>query len=115
MKMYEINIKKDNPAVDVAIYDMINAIEFCRLSEIKLLKVIYGYGSHGKGGDIKKECLHTLKNLVKKNLIYDFIPGEKFSQAHKIYNKIIDYYPLILLDNELEHNFGVVLIIVSKL
>lgn len=115
MKMYEINIKIDNPAVDVAVYDMINAIDFCRLSDIKLLKVIYGYGSHGKGGEIKKECLNTLRRLVRNKIIYDYIPCEKFSQSHKYYDNIVKYYPPVAIDNELQNNFGVVLIIVSKL
>lgn len=115
MEIRQINIKEDNPPTDVAIYEMCNAIDLCVLENIKILKVIHGYGSHGKGGDIKKECIHTLKHLVRANKIYDYIPGEKFSPLNKYYKQIVEQYPPFLLDGEVSNNFGVTIVIITRL
>ena len=41
-------------------------IELCKLEGTPLLKIITGYGSHGKGGLIKNACENKLKQLKKK-------------------------------------------------
>ncbi|MBQ7307612.1 MAG: hypothetical protein IJW82_03695, partial [Clostridia bacterium] len=60
-KIKTINIKQDSPPADIAVFNLSKEIIYAKKTGIEVLKVIHGYGSHGKGGEIKK--------MVKKYLI----------------------------------------------
>ena len=112
--MHTINIKLDNPPADVAVANLQQEIELCSLAKIDVIKVIHGYGSHGKGGLIKTEIKKLLKTLKAKKKIIDFIPGEHFSQSLKYYKKLVEVYPEIILDSDLyPPNFGLTLVILK--
>lgn len=78
MKIETINIKQDYPPADVAVALMEIEIERLAKTETLALKVIHGYGSHGVGGEIKKQAHLRLGQLKRKGLILDFIPAEQF-------------------------------------
>ena len=65
----QINIKDDHPPIDVAIARAIREIECSALQKDDFLKIIHGYGSHGKGGVIKEAIKHYLPELKKKKII----------------------------------------------
>ena len=111
--LYTINIKLDNPPADVAIAYLTQEIELAKLSHYDAIKVIHGYGSHGKGGLIKQEAHKALNNLKHKKLILDYIPGEQFSVNNKYYKKLIEVYPELILDKDMyPPNSGVTLVLI---
>ena len=110
--MKTINIKLDNPPVDVAVANMITELELCKLENIDIVKIIHGYGSHGVGGLIKLEAIKALKNMRNKKQILDFIPGEQFSTNNKYYKKLIELYPELILNyNTFQPNSGITIVI----
>ena len=61
-KIKTVNIKEDFPPCDVAVFNLYKAIFENERMGFEVLKIVHGYGSHGKGGEIKK--------AVKDNLSY---------------------------------------------
>ena len=78
MKIETINIKDDYPPADVAVAQMEIEIERLAFSDTLALKVIHGYGSHGVGGEIKRQVHSRLNLLKRQGRIKDFIPAEQF-------------------------------------
>ena len=65
MKIETLNIKQDFPPADVAVANLEIEIERLTGSQTKAIKVIHGYGSHGVGGEIKRQLMHRLAELKK--------------------------------------------------
>ncbi len=73
----EFDIHYGMPTVEQALY---NLDVFLRLSKNeKIIKIIHGYGSSGRGGKIKNACREVLLKKQENGHIKGFIPGEAFS------------------------------------
>lgn len=75
-----VNIEQGKPLVEEALSRLERALEAARGEGVRVVTIIHGYGSSGKGGTIRSECRRTLEFLVAKKRIRDFIPGENFSK-----------------------------------
>ena len=71
-----INLKEDMPPVDIALCNMELEIEVGKISGVKAIKFIHGYGSSGVGGVICKAVRERLASLKKQRIIKDYIFGE---------------------------------------
>lgn len=107
-----INVESGLYACDEALALIENEIEVLSLDpNVKILKVIHGYGSSGSGGAIKSSLPNLLKRLVKLNKIEDFIENNKFGALNAKYKKYTKLYPSLLLDSDLQNlNAGITLI-----
>ncbi len=112
MKDYiEINIKNENQTTSLALAEFLLELDRCKFSEIKLIKVITGYGSHGKGGEIKKELLSLLLKLKREKQILDFMPCNKLTKE-KLHNLCVDF-PALITDTEISsYNSGITLVLI---
>ncbi len=111
MKINKINIKEDLPDVTLAIANMLIEIERTKIEGVKALKVIHGYGSSGAGGEIKKVVHRELTQLVKKKVIKEFFPGEKFSISMKDKGVYLERFPSLLVDGDMRNfNSGLTII-----
>ena len=80
--MYKlINIKKDYPGVDLALYGLDRAINEGYACGDKVLVLVHGYGSHGVGGEIKKAIRGQLGTLKKQNKIATYVGGEEWGTS----------------------------------
>ena len=73
------NVEADLPTLDEARRQVIDEIRRSRRDGVRVLKVIHGYGSSGKGG---KLCIGLRKSFglrKKEGVIRDFVAGEDFS------------------------------------
>lgn len=105
----EINIKSFNQTTSVALSQFLVEIDRCKFNDVKLLKVITGYGSHGVGGEIKRELLYLCLDLKRKGIIKNYIPCEKLTKS-SLHSLCVDY-PDLILDTEISsYNSGVVLV-----
>ena len=75
----EVNLEAGMPYADQAIRRLTLEIHQSRRMGCKVLKIIHGYGSSGKGGKIRTESRRYLSRLKGQGEIMDFLPGEKFS------------------------------------
>ena len=79
MKYKVLNLKKDSPTVELALGLLEIEIELCRREGIIALKIIHGYGSHGRGGVIKKALVPILASWKKSKFILDYFGGDKWN------------------------------------
>lgn len=115
MKIKELNIKQDMPPADVAVALLEIEIDALKNSEYGAIKVIHGYGSHGKGGEIKRQLHEKLMLLKKRGKILDYVAGEKWGEdAIKSHNVAIDFPELILQNDLKSYNNGITIIFLKN-
>ena len=95
------NVEADLPTLDEARKRVIDEIRGARREGVRVLKVIHGYGSSGKGG---KLCVGLRKSFLlrkKEGLIKDFFPGEDFSIFNDATLSLLDAVPELRGDPDL--------------
>jgi len=73
------NAEADRPTLDEARRLVLAEIKRAKQEGAKVLKVIHGYGSSGKGGRLCTGLRKSFRLRRKEHVIRDFIPGEDFS------------------------------------
>ena len=77
--MRTYNVEAGFPVLDEARRLVIEEIKKAKREGVKVLKVIHGYGSSGKGGALCVGLRKSFRLRKKGNVIKDFIAGEDFS------------------------------------
>ena len=70
---------KEGYSVEQAIAILEIEIESAKKEGIIAIKVLHGYGSHGKGGIIRKTLLPLLARWKKSKFILDYFSGDKWN------------------------------------
>ena len=70
-----VNLERGKPTVETAMRRLPLEIDTARREGVKLLTLIHGYGSSGKGGRIREECRKALDYMRLKKEISEYIPG----------------------------------------
>jgi hypothetical protein len=73
------NVEAGLPVLDEARQRVIEEIKRAKREGVRVLKVIHGYGSSGKGGTLCVGLRKSFRLRKKEGVIRDFIPGEEFS------------------------------------
>jgi hypothetical protein len=95
------NVEAGFPVLDEARRLVIEEIRSAKKQGVKVLKVIHGYGSSGKGGTL---CVGLRKSFLlrkKEKVIRDFIPGEDFSIFDARTMSLLDAVPELHGDPDL--------------
>ena len=91
MDLITVNLKDNMPPVDVALCNMELEIEVAKISGVKAIKFIHGYGSSGVGGIICKSVRERLFSLKKQKIIKDYIFGEDWNLDNpKCFNLLLN-------------------------
>ena len=115
MNIETINIKNGFPPADVAVANMEIEIDALTFAGKKAVKVIHGYGSHGVGGEIKKQAHARLVELKKEKKILDFVPAERFGELQKNSDFILNNFPELILDEDLKnYNSGITIVFLKS-
>ena len=110
-----INIKKDMPNADYAVFLIDKEIMLSDKTNINVIIAIHGYGSSGKGGVIKKDLHKYLNKMKTYNKIVDYIPGEMWSDLNEKVKEMQAKYPELILNSNLANfNNGVTVIWIKK-
>ena len=88
-----VNIKEDNPNSDYAMYLLDQEIKYSKAVGNRVIVVIHGYGSHGKGGVIKQKLKEYFPHLKKNKIIEDFVFGENWGDLNETKQKICKISP----------------------
>ena len=102
--MEEIHIEYGMPTVDVAMPLLTERLRSLKKSGVKVVKIIHGYGSTGKGGRLRKATLTLLDELKKGGSIRDFVGGEQWSKFELRTLTLIDRMPQLYKDQDLERS-----------
>ena len=87
------NVKADMPSLDEARRAVIDEIRRARKEGVRVLKVVHGWGSTGKGGVLRVGLRKSFKLRRKEGVIREFIPGEDFSIFNKTVLALLDEVP----------------------
>ena len=85
-----LNLEDGMPLVEEAVSRMNIGIQEMRVSRVKAVKLIHGYGSTGRGGKIRVGVRDELAAMKRKRLIKDFIPGEDFGPMNAASRKLAE-------------------------
>lgn len=107
-----INLEDDLPTVEQAMHRLTLEVRLARSQQVRLLKIIHGFGSSGRGGKIRPAARRKLESLQKSGHIKFFICGEKLSIFDEGTRRALDLCPALRGDSDLErHNNGVTLVV----
>jgi len=110
-----VNLEAGRPVVEVALKRLYDIIEDSTRNNIRVLTLIHGYGSSGKGGLIRQECRKTLDFLKSNDLIDSYIAGEEFNRRSGAVKALLRRYPQLGADKHLnKSNRGITLVILKK-
>lgn len=99
-----INLKEDNPSLDYALALVELEIENAKIAGDHVIKVLHGYGSHGKGGVILVEIRKFLKQLKKQKLIKDYLSGDGWSVFNREIFSLLNQDKTMAGDEDLDRN-----------
>jgi len=95
------NVEAGLPTLDEARSLVAGEIKRAKREGVKVLKVIHGYGSSGKGGAL---CIGLRKSFgfrKKEGVIRDFIAGEDFTIFNNVVLALLEAAPDLRSDPDL--------------
>ncbi len=84
-----VNLKDGEFNVELAIATVEIEIESAKKEGLVALKVLHGYGSHGRGGTIAIELRKTLSLWKKQGFITNYFGGDRWNLFDKQSQKIL--------------------------
>lgn len=75
-----VNIEHGRPLVETALRKMESELARARSERVRVVTLIHGYGSSGKGGRIRTECRKVLDQMIRQKTIHNAIAGEEFKK-----------------------------------
>lgn len=109
-----VNLEHGRPFAAEAIKKLLTEIQVAGIEQVRVLTIIHGYGSSGKGGVIKSECRKSLDHLWSARKIQGYIPGEDFSIRTGPVKALLQRFPELTNNRNLSRrNPGVTLVILQ--
>ncbi len=101
MVLKTCNIEADFPSLDEARKLVIEEIRRAKREGVRVLKIIHGYGSSGKGGKLQFGLRKSFALRRKEQVIRDFIAGENFSIFQPTVLNLLEAVPELRGDPDL--------------
>ena len=95
------NVEAGFPVLDEARRLVIEEIKKAKREGVKVLKVIHGYGSSGKGGALCVGLHKSFRLRKKEGVIRDFVVGEDFSIFNPTVLALLEAVPELRGDPDL--------------
>ena len=109
MECQIVNLEAGMPTVDMARTHLNMTLRSAKANRVKVLKLIHGYGSSGKGGAIRADVLAQLAQKKRAGQIKEFVRGEDFSPFD---SAIIDACPSLSRDIDYSRaNHGITMVL----
>jgi hypothetical protein len=96
-----VNLEEGRPTVNEGLLRLDHALAAARQENIKILKLIHGYGSSGVGGALRMEVWKALDRCKRNGAIRDFIPGEEFRVSNESTWALLKRFPELKQDRDL--------------
>ena len=107
-----LNLEDGMPLVEDAVSRMNMGLQELRVSHVKAVKLIHGYGSTGRGGKICAGVRKELADMKRRKQIRDFIPGEDFGPMDEASRKLAEQMKSIPKDTDYGRmNHGITIVI----
>ncbi len=111
-----INLELDSPSSEEALDQLTHYIRAASEAQIRALVVIHGYGSSGKGGNIRKRVREALENNFFADRVSEYYHGEDLVHHSSLYRDVIKRRPSLkkYFKNFKEGNAGMTLLIMQS-
>ena len=107
-------MKAGMPTAEEAKQRLETELQRARSAGVAVLKLVHGYGSTGKGGRLRTSLRAELEALLVAGRIGSIVTGESFSIFDAASRGLLDRYPDLRRDSDLERgNPGVTLVELS--
>jgi len=100
--MRVFNVESGMPTLDEARRLVIEEIKRAKREGARVLKVIHGYGSSGKGGKLNHGLRKSFALRKKEGVIKEFIAGEDFSIFEQRVLALLEAVPEVRGDPDLD-------------
>ena len=106
-----INLEADFPTLEEARRRVIQELKGAKRDGLRVLKIIHGYGSSGKGGTLCHGLRKSFALRKKEGAIKDFVAGERWSVFEPVALSLLETVPELRGDPDLNAtNEGVTLV-----
>ena len=100
------------PPVEEALDRMNLGLQEMRVSRVRVVKLIHGYGSTGRGGKIRGGVRNELAAMKRKGYVREFIPGEHFGPLDAASRKLAEQEKGIVRDPDYGRmNHGITIVV----
>ncbi len=107
-----LNLEEGMPTVEEAIDRMDHGLQAMHSSGMKLVRLIHGYGSTGRGGKICVGARKELEKMKSRRRIRGYVTGEEFGPCSDESRKLADQFPEIVRDQDYGRcNHGITMVI----
>ena len=107
-----VNLEKGMPTVEEARQTLSAVLRNAAGEGNRLIKIIHGYGSSGRGGRLQKGLRKSLAARKKEDLIMAWIPGEMFAGTNVKLQPFLTLFPRLKKDPDFnKNNPGITIII----
>ena len=105
------------PLVEEAIAKFEQYLEVASNAGFKTMLVIHGYGSSGKGGEIRKTLRDNLEHNFYSDRVVDYYLGEDLKESNELYAELIKRRPSLKKQASQfkNSNDGVTILLISPL
>ncbi len=108
-----VSLKKGMPTVAQALTRLAQELEQTNQEGCRVLTLIHGYGSTGRGGVIREEIRAKLQYLKYKGKINDVVTGEDFSTGTGPGRNLVRRFPFLRQHSNLnQRNPGITLVVI---
>jgi len=102
MNLKTFNVEAGFPSLDEARRLVLGEIRTARREGVRVLKIIHGYGSSGKGGKLNIGLRKSFALRKQEGVIRDCIPGEDFSIFNPTVLTLLEAVPELRGDPDLD-------------
>ena len=107
-----LNLEDGMPTVEEAIGRLRIGLQEMKVSRVKVVKLIHGYGSTGRGGKIRTGIRNELAEMKRRGLIREFIHGEDFGPTDAASRRLADQEHRITKDPDYGSvNHGITMVV----
>lgn len=99
--MHSVNLEAGRPTVQEARRRLLAAMDAARKGQVRVLKVIHGWGSSGEGGKLGPAIRKSLRLRVKEGRAALVVPGERFSSDTAEGRQLLSRHPALRSDPDL--------------
>jgi len=103
-----LDLEEGYPTVEQAVQKLASGLASAKARGVRFVKVITGWGSHGKGGAIHRALPTQLARLMAKGLAKEWVPGERWEIFDRTYQSWFQLCPDLSRDRDLcQYNQGI--------
>jgi|GEM_PF-80290 len=88
-----LNLESGRPATDQAVGRLDLKLDTWRRQGVRLVRVIHGYGSSGRGGAIRDAVRRHLGNLRSRGLVKGWVAGEDYPDGSGAARALLNRHP----------------------